>query len=137
MAKDRSRSKDEDEVTIPRSEKEALFYESKLCAHIQVHKGRYLREEDGSLHIILGKQRIPLTKERNNWKLARLVLSACNVTTLTQGAQAAIQRLEVKAQEQATDLKFQRFSAVSLDRSRLYIPVNDGRLLLVTEGNVV
>jgi hypothetical protein len=108
----------------------------KLTAYIERHKGQYLREENGSLHLIVGGLRIPLSFDRNNYHLARLMLTACGVTSLSMGAQAAIQRLQVTAHDKASSITLKRFSALSTDYERLYIPVRGGDLLRITRSGI-
>lgn len=135
MSNRKSPGKDNRIVSPPASEREAVLYAGMLDTYIKKHKGEYLRAEDGSLHVILEKQRVPL-HDRNHWRLASLMLDACHVSTLTQGAQAAIQRLQVSAQRNAGDLTYSRFSALSQDRARLYVPIAGGDSLVITANNV-
>jgi hypothetical protein len=120
----------------PKSEREAFLYKMDLDDDIRKKKGQYLRGEDGSLHLILGASRIPLSFSRENIALARLMLEACNVSSLSPGAQAAIQRLQVTAQSSASSLTFKSFSGLSKDRTRLYIPIDGGELLYITSTEI-
>jgi hypothetical protein len=121
---------------LPRTEREAIIYEQRLSGYIKKHRGQYLRGEDGSLHLILGGQRILLSSNHENHDLARLMIKACNVSLVTAGARAAIQRLQVQAVENASGMTFKKFSFLSQDRKRLFIPVEGGQLLCITSISV-
>jgi hypothetical protein len=73
-------------------------------------------------------QRIPINQWRNNLPLAGLMLDACKVSTMSFAARIAIQRLEVHANRVAVPSKMRKFSAVSEDGRRLYVPLGDGDL---------
>lgn len=122
--------------SLPATEKAALMYEERLSAHISQQQGRFLKDETGSLHAVLGGQRVPLIDSRENRALAELMLTACGVSTLSTAAQAAIQRLQVTAGKSADALKLRRFSALSDDHQRLYIPSADADLILVTAARI-
>jgi len=104
MAKGNRKSRDQAQAAIPRSEREAVLYELQLNKFIRSRRGQYLRAEDGTLHLVLGSLRVSLAFDRDNHNLARLMLEACGVSSLSPGAQAAIQRLQVTAQKEATNL---------------------------------
>ncbi|MGA8214320.1 MAG: hypothetical protein WB799_12060 [Candidatus Sulfotelmatobacter sp.] len=120
----------------PPSEREARVYVISLDQYIRKHEGEYLRGEDGSLHLAMGGRRIPLSYNRENYALARLMLDACNVSTISAGAQAAIQRLQVVADAQASGITLRQFSAFFPDHGRLYIPVEGGELLRITSSKI-
>ena len=116
----------------PRSENEGNLYELNLKAYIRQHKGQYIRADDGSFHVIMQGRRIPISFDRNNHHLAKLMLEACQVTSLSAGAQAAIQRLQIIAHTNASNITLKNFSGLSGDQGRLYIPVQGGKLLTLT-----
>ena len=64
------------------------------------------------------------------------MVDACDVTLLSQGVQAAIQRLQVRVMREAETLRLRKFSAISTDQARLFIPIVGGDLLQVTAGGV-
>lgn len=117
---------------IQPNDRRAVIFARKLLAHIKKHKGQFVRDEDGSLHVIFGVRRIPLTYDRDNHGLAELMIESCRVTTLMAAAQSTIQRVQVEAAKQSNRLRLKRFSALSDDGERLYIPVCGGRLVRVT-----
>jgi hypothetical protein len=107
-----------------------------LIAYIDAKGGRYLNDETGTLHVILGGKRIALDGNRENDALAKLMLDACMVSTLFGGAQVALQRLRVHAREYASRFRFRRFSAMSGDGTGIYIPIAGGELLLVKADGI-
>jgi hypothetical protein len=136
VAKHKSKAKRDPHAEKPRSEREAIVYEVDLNKYIAKHDGRYVRADDGSLHLIVEDLRIPLAFDRKNHGLAKLMLDACDVTSLSPGAQAAIQRLQVRAQRSASGLSIRHFAALSADRRRLYIPVHGSKLLKITAESI-
>jgi hypothetical protein len=126
------KTKDGVPLDLPRSEREAIVYEQLLRKYIADQKGQYLRADDGSLHVVMDNIRVPLSFARENHNLAKLMLRACRVSSLSSGAQAAIQRLQVYALDHASSLSIKQFAALSADRSRLYIPVQGRMILKIT-----
>jgi hypothetical protein len=118
------------------SEKAAYLFERRLLQYIQGLDGRFLRDDVGGLHVVIGAARIPLNYSRENHGLAKLMIQGCGISTINAGAQAAIQRLHVIASENASGLRLRRFSAVSEDEARVYVPVSGGKLLQITAGAV-
>jgi hypothetical protein len=123
-------------TTAPRSEREAVLYAMNLDAYIKKNNGQYIQADDGSLHLVMQGRRTALSFDRNNHSLARLMLSACNVSSLSPGAQAAIQRLQVSAQQGASSIVLRNFSGLSADRRRLYIPLHGGQLLSIAPNAI-
>jgi len=116
---------------VDHAEQEAAALAIRLVRYIERHDGRFFRDEDGQLQIILADRRIPITFERSNVALAGLMVNACGITTLSQKAQCAIQRLQIIAAEKAARMKLCRFSATSADGERIYIPIANGNLLCI------
>ena len=119
------------------SERLGRVYERALLRKIKKDGGAFLIDDQGSLHVLLGGQRIPINFDRENHRLAELVLATCGVTTLSVAAQAAIQRLQVEGRRMAGRIRLKRFSALSEDGKRLYVPVRDGQLLRITAERIV
>lgn len=110
---------------------EALAKE--LITHIDGRGGRYLKDENGELHAVIEGRRIPLRCSHENHELSGLLIEVCNVTTRTGPAQSAIERLAVHAYKSADQLRLRKFSAISEDSQRLYVPIEGESLLLVSE----
>lgn len=104
-----------------------------LAAHIKRKKGTYVRAEDGTLYVVFENDKIPINLARDNYKLARLVMKVCDVSTLSHSAQVAIQRLQVRADARSGKIRTRKFSALSDDGKRMYIPTSGGKLLALTE----
>lgn len=116
------------------AEQAAYVFERQLTRHIKGKKGQFLRDESGFLHLIIDGRRISLNYSRENYGLASLMMDTCGVSTINQGAQAAIQRLQVIASKNTGGLRLRRFAAVSDDGVRLYVPVRGGNLLISADG---
>ena|ERR1700722_4042743 len=123
MINTKATSQDRAPLNIPLSERQAVLYEMQLHQYIAKKKGQYLRTDDGSMHVVIDNVRVPLSFDRENHHLAKLMLDACGVSSLSQGAQAALQRMQVHALDHASSLSIKQFAALSSDHSRLYIPV--------------
>lgn len=102
-----------------------------FLAYLTDNNARSLRDEDGVLNVIIDGRRIPITSKRDNVALAGLMLKACNVSTLSQAAQAAIQRIQVEIESISKPVVFRRFAAVSADQERVYIPARGNVLVQV------
>ena len=123
---------------LGQGETDGEIISKEIIRYITNRNGQFLQDtHDRSLHVILDGKRIQIDQRRDNRALANLFLKACNVSTTTQAARVAIQRLECYAEEQASSLKMRKFSAVSQDGKRLYIPLDDGSLLQITRKEVV
>lgn len=109
-------------------------YFNRLIAYITRNDGRFLRNDEGDIFVLLDGREILLSRE--NVSLAGLMFAACNVSTVLAGGKIAIQRLLVHAQRAASETNFRQFSAVSRDEKRIYIPVSDDRLLQISEEKV-
>ncbi len=117
-------------------ERAAYTFEHKIKTYIEKLGGQFLKDENGSFHILIKGKRIPLVANKDNYALAQLMMRSCGVTMMSAGAQAAIQRLQVCAYEKAGGLRLRRFSALSRDRRRLYVPTAGNDLLLVTAEEI-
>lgn len=129
-------SQDKDRPSVPRSERLGTMFHMDLAKYVKDHNGQYIRLEDNSLHLVLDGRRIPLRFDRTNPELARFFLSAIRLTDLSSGAQAALRRLEVDALDKAGRIRLRKFSSLSADGERLYIPISDGQLLQISAAGV-
>lgn len=111
-------------------------YCDELISYIHTKKGQFLRDEEGKLYVVLDGRRISLTLHPENFDLIALILQVCRVTTVERSAHVAVQRLQVKAHKSASSLRLRRFSALSQDRKRLYLPTAAGTLLQITREGV-
>jgi hypothetical protein len=79
--------------TLPAAEKRAYIYAGQLQGYIKKAEGRYLRGDDGTMHVSIAGDRIALNYDRNNRSLADMMINACGVSTLDKSAQSAIIRI--------------------------------------------
>jgi len=121
---------------IPRAEQLASAYADRLQEHFTKVKGRYLQDENGSVHVSFDGQRIPFDFDRNNRRLAEVMMTACGVSTLEKSAHAAIQRMQVYGGNHSGRIRLRRFSALSADGARLYVPIRDGNILKITPDGI-
>jgi hypothetical protein len=128
----RANTSPKSEVPLPEVQGEKYF--KRLVSHIAAQDGRFLRNDEGDIFVLLDGREILLSHE--NVSLAGLMFAACNVSTVLAGGKIAIQRLLVYAQRGASETNFRQFSAVSRDEKRIYIPISDDRLLQISEEKV-
>ena len=107
-----------------------------LIAYIDLHKGRFQRVADGSLHLLMSGPRIVINFDRANEGLARLVRQVCNKSTVSKAAEIAIQYLLIEGGKRASNAISRQFSAVSKDDKRLYIPVVNEQLLEISRDGI-
>ena len=131
--KDSSKS-DGSDKTDSESRAEIMF--GTLRARIKKEGGQFLRDDDGQFHLVLKDRRIPLKADADNYSLARLMLDTCNSSTLPPYARSAIQRLQVYADEKVGGMRLQRFSALSPDGKRVYVPTAGGQLLRIAADGI-
>jgi hypothetical protein len=121
---------------VPRNEHLGRVYFHQLTSYIDRLQGRYIRDEFGRYWLIASGVKTSLTPGPDNQKLAFLMHLACNVSTQSPAARAAIERLQVEAARKAGRTRLKRFSALSPDGSRLYVPNRDGKLLLISADEI-
>jgi hypothetical protein len=117
---------------LPQSEKVGRAVYKLLDSHITEHGGTFLRGSDGSLHLLIEGKRTKLCPQRDEMGVAGLLFDACNISSLTPGAQAGIQRLVVEGYRQAGWMRLRNFSALSDDHNQLYVPIEGGKLLQIS-----
>jgi hypothetical protein len=120
---------------ITPSEETGRLLANKVLAYIKKHDGRCLRDDNGHLNLVIGGRRIVLDFRRDNLALAGLLIKACDVSTCGPAAQVAIQRVQVGMEAETSELQYRRFSALSSDQERLYIPIEGGQLLRICAGD--
>lgn len=121
---------------IPESERLAVAIERKLLQFVENEKGRFMKDDAGALHLVIGDRKIPIKFERENLELAQLMLEACNMTTLSTAAQAAIQRFQVSGRQKAEKIHIQLFAALS-PSGHIYVPLASGQLLQIGAEAIV
>src|SRR5260370_41860599 len=94
---------------LPRAEEVGRAVYKLLSAHITKHSATFLRGGDGSLHLVIEGKRIRLSPQSDVIGVAGLLFDTCNISSLTPGAQAGIQRLVVEGYRQAERMRLRNF----------------------------
>jgi hypothetical protein len=117
-------------------EREAEMFHREFSSKIK-EKGRYLVDEEGNYHVLLDGKRVPLNYERDNHALNSLMLRICRITVHTPAAKPTIARLIDEAHNATGKFKLRKFSAMSKDGKRLYVPFKDlSRLVRITAEEI-
>jgi hypothetical protein len=109
-------------------------YARKVYAEIKREGGVFIQDEQG-YSILKNKRRIPINADLHNVELAKLFQRAGADENFTNEGKAIVQRLLVLASEEAKNMHARKFSAMSPDRSRIYIPTTK-ELLEVSAGGL-
>lgn len=120
--------------SLPANEYKGMRYAKQIQEYITKSNGRFLRDDKGCYHALIGNRRIPLVYADDNHALADLLLKACNITMVSSVARVAVQRITNTAWQGSSRLAFKQFSAISKDeqkRSSVYIPISTGELLCI------
>ena len=130
---DGSQSKGSDKTD---SESRAAAMFGQLRKSIDQKNGQFLRDADGDYHLVLEGRRIHLVEGPKNYRLAGLMLETCDSSTLPPSARSAIQRLQVHAANATGQMRLEKFSALSSDGKRLYVPIASGKLLQISAEGI-
>jgi len=123
-------------VLVPPSEVEGQKYFDRLLKYIAERKGKFVKDEDGVVSILLDRRAIPLSLAQENVATSGLMIDACGVSTMLVSARIAIQRLLVHAQRQASTIQSRSFSAVSTDGARVYVPTAGDMVLQISADRI-
>jgi hypothetical protein len=122
-------------VSSDPTEKRGITYFKKLLSYITARKGRFVKDDSGMLSALIGKSVVPLNST-DNLALSSLIIDACDVSSITFAARAAIQRLQVHAYKAASKIQSRTLGALSKDEERIYLPTANDSLLQITAGAV-
>jgi hypothetical protein len=123
-------------VLVPPSEVEGQKYFDRLLKYISDRRGKFVKDEDGVVSILLDRRAIPLSLAQENVATSGLMIDVCGVSTMLVSARIAIQRLLVHAQRQASTIQSRSFSAVSTDGTRVYVPTAEGMVLQISADRI-
>jgi hypothetical protein len=121
---------------LPAQEREGAIYARRLLKHIEDQSGMFLKDEEGKFCVVIGGRSISLAPTPENVDLCELMLEVCGVSTVLQPARIGIHRLIVQARKRASQIQSLRFSALSQDRSQIYIPISGGKLLQISANAI-
>ncbi len=111
----------------------AIELAQRILAFLPICEQRYLRDGN-ELYIRWGDQLILLNADPGNFRLARLFLGAAKVGTTTPLARAAIQFLQVQADEKAVLCTVTSFAAI--DGDRILVPLRGHRVLAIASDEI-
>jgi len=90
---------------------------------------------DGAfVHILLGGRRIQISPDFNNTAYAAIQIEHTGKGTVQGNGRAICQHVAVLGGELASRIRLAKFSAMSDDKTRLYVPVKDGLLQISKAG---
>lgn len=92
--------------------------------------GKFIRVGE-KVFVLLQGRRIEISPDFSNHAYAALQIKYCGKGTAEYSGRAICQRVAVIASEAASSIHLARFSAVSKDKARLYLPIAGGGLLQI------
>jgi hypothetical protein len=119
---------------LPPNELDGAKFADRMYGFIVSQGGKFLRDELGGYHILIRGRRIPIDATTDEMKA--FLLDTCKITSLSVASEMAVERLRNEAYRAASKMTFRRFSAM-YDTERVYLPVADGKILLVTPGEIL
>jgi hypothetical protein len=102
---------------------------------IERNGGEFVRI-DGKIFVLVDGKRIEISPDFNNHAYAAVQIDHCGVGTAEYKGRAICQRVAVLASRKASNVRVAKFSALSKDKSRLYLPVEGGRSLQITSREI-
>ena len=102
---------------------------------IEDEGGKFIRHGN-DVFVILGNRRIAVTPDFKNQEYAALQLKYADVGTAEAKGRAICQRVAVFGGQHAENVRVRRFSALSSDGLRLYIPGTEGNLLQLSRDGI-
>lgn len=86
--------------------------------------GNYLIDSDGEACVIFDGKRVPLNLDKRNHELNTVLIESVRLSRGARYMESVIFHWTNIARKKAGKMKLRRFSALSSDRTRLYLPVN-------------
>jgi hypothetical protein len=93
--------------------------------------GKFIRSGD-RVYILAGEKRILVSPDFNNHAYARIQIKFAGVATAEHKGRAICQHVAVLGSQEAANMRLAKFSALSKDRTRIYVPIEGGDLLEIT-----
>jgi hypothetical protein len=93
--------------------------------------GEFIRSGD-RVYILTGGKRILVSPDFNNHAYARIQIKFAGVGTAEHKGRAICQYVAVLGSQEAANMRLAKFSALSKDRTRIYVPIEGGDLLEIT-----
>lgn len=118
----------------PVSDQRAEHAYARIVSYLSANGAKCLLRPSGEPCLMVGNEHIPLNWDRGNLALAQLLNQVVGMGTLTTEARLTIQRLQLWARRQADSVQFRSFAA--LENGRLYVPLLNGRLLVLSREGI-
>ena len=116
-----------------RRDSAAIELAHRILEFLPICENRYLRDGN-ELYIRWGDQLILLNADPGNFRLASLFFRAAKAGTTTPLARAAIQFLQVQADEKAVPCTITSFAAI--DGDRILVPLRGHRVLAIASDEI-
>jgi hypothetical protein len=107
----------------------------KVIDGIKKEEGKFIRVGE-KIFVLLRGQRIEISADFNNHAYVAVQIKHCGTGTAEYSGRAICQRVAVMASEGASNIHLAKFSAVSRDKTRLYLPIAGGGLLQITPNEL-
>jgi hypothetical protein len=111
---------------LPKYEQDGILYFYKIKQYLAKHKHQFLKDETGSLFLLVDGVRVPLAHDKASVEQSRFMRRCCGISNLCFEAQNALRMLEEHAHDTDGSLKARRFAAFSADRKLVYVPIRVG-----------
>ena len=122
---------------ISEAERQAYQHARRIISKLEKEKGKFLRDEDGGFFIELNGNIISLcdTPGRENLALDELLSTQYLPGTSSPAGRYTVRWLKILAARETKNTSvLRRFSALSKDEQRLYVPVTGGLLRISATG---
>lgn len=106
-----------------------------VVSGIEKEGGKFIRSGD-KVYILFGGRRIPVSPDFENTSYAAIQIKHSKIATAENKGRAICQHVSVLGRERANDMRLAKFSALSKDKSRLYLPVEGEQLLEITANGM-
>jgi len=93
--------------------------------------GKFIRSGE-KVYILTDGKRILVSPDFNNHAYARIQIKFAGVATAEHKGRAICQHVAVLGSQEAANMRLAKFSGLSKDRTRIYVPIEGGDLLEIT-----
>jgi hypothetical protein len=108
---------------------------AKVVTGIEKEGGKFICVGE-KVFVLLRGMRTEISPGFGNHAYASLQIKHCDKGTAEYAGKVICQRVAVLAREKASGIRLAKFSALATDKSRLYIPLANGKLLQITPAEM-